>query len=81
MLAVGMGAACLVLGLFAGLWLHRLRSRWCPRCGEWTLERPLTAEEERQIRHGVQAKDPIRGVALPHPVVPAAGLSRLTDRS
>lgn len=81
MLAVGLGAAGLALGLIAGLWLHKLRSRWCPRCGEWTLERPLTEEEERQVRLAVQANDLMRRVAIPSPAVPAAKLRRLAGQS
>jgi hypothetical protein len=80
MLVIGMNAACLVLGLLAGLWLHKLRSRWCPRCGEWTLERPRTEEEERQVREVVQAND-LRDAAAPRPGVPAAKLRRLAGWS
>ena len=79
MLAVGIGAG-LVLGLLAGLWLHRLRSRWCPRCGERTLERPLTEEEERQVREVVRANDSMRDSAVPRPVS-TAKLRRLAGRS
>lgn len=81
MLAVGVGAAGLALGLIAGLWLHKLRSRWCPRCGEWTLERPLTQEDERQVRQTVQANDVVRCAAIPPSAVPADKLRRLADQS
>jgi hypothetical protein len=59
-MVVGVGLAGLVVGLVMGLWLFRLRSRWCPRCGDWTLPHPVAKDDERLIREVVEANDPVR---------------------
>lgn len=30
--------SAIVLGFLAGLWAFKLQNRWCPRCGESTLD-------------------------------------------
>ncbi len=46
--AVVLGA--LLLGFSAGLFLFRVKSRWCPECGAWTYTtRP--AYPGRMVRH------------------------------
>jgi len=78
-MVVGVGLAGLVIGLAVGLWLFRLRSRWCSRCGEWTLERPFSEENERLVREIVEANGPMRNRQVAPPRVPAAELRRLAD--
>jgi hypothetical protein len=41
---VGATLAGLMIGFLAGLLSFRLKSRWCPRCGEWTFRRINTRE-------------------------------------
>lgn len=66
-MAIGIGLTGLIIGLVVGLWLFRLRSRWCPRCGEWTLARPFNEEHARLVREVVAANDPLRNT----PAAPA----------
>jgi len=47
MVAVSVGIAGLLLGFVAGLWTFKVKSRWCPTCGGWTLAEPHIGHHER----------------------------------
>lgn len=74
---VGAVFAGLVVGFLVGLLSFRIKSRWCPRCGEWTLAGSASPDEERRVREVVEANDPMRGVAIGLPCRTAAELRRL----
>jgi hypothetical protein len=76
---VGAALAGLVIGFLVGLLAFRIKSRWCPRCGEWTLAGSASPDEERRVREVVEANDPMRGVAIGSPRHTAAELRRLAD--
>lgn len=37
---VAAGTAGLAIGFLVGLFVFRIKSRWCDRCGSWTQRRP-----------------------------------------
>jgi hypothetical protein len=80
-MVVGVGLTGLVVGLAIGLWLFRLRSRWCPRCGDWTLPRPVTEDDQRLVRDVVNANDPVRHLPVGQPQVPAVESGRRADQA
>jgi hypothetical protein len=77
---VAAAVAGMVLGFLAGLWAFRLRSRWCPRRGEWTFARPESEEDERLAREVVEANDPARNTPVDPGRLPAAELRRWVDQ-
>jgi NADH pyrophosphatase NudC (nudix superfamily) len=44
-MTVSAALAGAILGFLAGLLSFRVKSRWCPTCGDWTFERSADHDE------------------------------------